>query len=218
MTVRSLSASLAVLGVCLATAAPARAHRLDEYLQATRLSIDVERVSLEIDLTPGVAVAPEVFAWIDTNRDSQISNAEGEAYARQLLHSVVLSVDDRPVPITLVEIDVPQFSEMRLGVGSIRVRATASVTTTNSGHHQLSFLNTHRLESSVYLVNALVPADPRIQLGGQQRDHAQHGLMLDYSVVADASWARTWSALIGLVMAGVLVFTRRPGIDKLSSR
>ena len=214
MTVRSLSMSLAVLGVCLATATPARAHRLDEYLQATRLSIDVECVSLEIDLTPGVAVAPEVFAWIDTNRDSQISAAEAEAYARQMLHSVALSVDDRTLPITLVEVDVPQFREMSLGVGSIRVRATASMPATDSGHHRISYLNTHRSESSVYLVNALVPADPRIQLGGQQRDYAQHGLRVEYTVVGDASWARTCSALIGLVMAGMLVFTRWPGIKQ----
>ena len=45
-------------------------------------SIDIERVDLEIDLTAGVAVASNVFAWIDTNRDGEISQAEGESYAR----------------------------------------------------------------------------------------------------------------------------------------
>src|SRR5437773_2057241 len=116
MNVRRFFISFALLGISLATSAPAGAHRLDEYLQATRLSIDIERVDLEIDLTAGVAVAPDVFAWIDTNRDGRISNPEGEAYARQMLRSVVLSVDGRPVPITLVEIRFPQFREMSLGV------------------------------------------------------------------------------------------------------
>jgi hypothetical protein len=210
MNVRRLSISFAVLGVLLAAAAPAGAHRLDEYLQATRLSIDLERVGLEIDLTAGVAVAPEVFAWIDTNRDGQISSAESDAYARQMLRSVVLSIDDRPVPITLVEIRVPEFSEISLGVGTIRVRATASLSATSPGRHQVSYFNTHRSESSVYLVNALVPADPRIQLAGQRRDSAQHGLTLDYTVMADPSWARTCSLLAGLAMAGALVFARWP--------
>jgi len=200
----------AVLAVWLATPASAGAHRLDEYLQATRLSIDDERVRLEIDLTAGVAVAREVFAWIDTNRDGQISNAEGEAYARQVLRSVVLSVDGRAEPITLIEIRFPQFREMSLGVGTIRVRATANVPATGAGRHQLSYFNAHRSESSVYLVNALVPSDPRIQIAAQQRDRAQHGLTLDYTVRTDAPWARTFSVLAALAMAGALAMTRRP--------
>jgi hypothetical protein len=210
MNVRRLVGSFAVLGVWLATPAPAGAHRLDEYLQATRLSIDIERVGLEIDLTAGVAVAPQVFAWIDTNRDGQISNAEEEAYARQVLGSVALSVDGRPAPITLVEIRVPTFRDMNLGVGTIRVRATASVSAEAAGHHQISYFNAHRSESSVYLVNTLVPTDARIRIAGQRRDRSQHGLTLDYTVRGDAPWARTCSLLAGLAMAGVLVFTRRP--------
>jgi nickel/cobalt transporter (NicO) family protein len=216
MNVRGRIMSFAVLGVWLATPAPAGAHRLDEYLQATRLSIDLGRIGLEIDLTPGVAVAPEVFAWIDTNGDGQASNAEGEAYAREMLRSVVLSVDDRPVPITFGEIRVPPFREMSLGVGTIRVRATADVSAAGTGRHQLSYANRHRSESSVYLVNALVPADPRVQLAGQRRDRAQHELTLDYTVAADAAWARTCSVVAALAMAGVLIVTRRPRIGARS--
>jgi nickel/cobalt transporter (NicO) family protein len=209
MKARRLFVWFAVLGVWLATSASAGAHRLDEYLQATRLSIDVERVGLEIDLTAGVALAPEVFSWIDTDRDGQISHAEGEAYARDVLRSVVLSVDGQPVPITLIGIRVPQFRDMSLGVGTIQVRATANISTTGAGRHHVSYVNTHWSASSVYLVNALVPADPRVQIAGQQRDRAQHGLTLDYTVEADALWARTWSLLAALAMAGVLGVTRR---------
>jgi len=195
-----------VLGAWLATVLPAGAHRLDEYLQATRLSVDIERVDLEIDLTAGVALASTVFAWIDTNRDGEISDAEGEMYARQMLGSVVLKVDGRPVPITLVETSFPHFRDMNLGVGTIRLRATARIPAARAGRHQISFLNTHRSESSVYLVNALVPANPRIRLADQRRDIAQHGLMLDYAVTADAPSpsARSFALLAGLVMAGWL--------------
>jgi hypothetical protein len=203
-------ASLAVAGVWLATPDPARAHRLDEYLQATRITIGAERVGLELDLTAGVEMAAEVFGWIDANRDGQISSAEGEAYARQVLRSVVLSVDGRATSITLVDFRFPQYGEMSRGVGTIAVRATADLSGGGAGRHRVSFLNTHRPERSVYLVNALVPADPRIHIGGQQRDRAQHGLTLDYTVGASAPWARTWSLLAALGMAGVLGMTRRP--------
>ena len=182
--------SFAVLGAWLAT--PAAAHRVDEYLQATRLSIDTERVDLEIDLTAGSALA-----------------SEGQVYAQRVLDSVVLKVDGRPVPINLVETSFPQFQDMSLGVGTIRLRATAKVPAASAGHHQISFLNTHRTESSVYLVNALVPANPRIRRADQRRDRAQLGLTLDYQVVGDATPAHSFILLAGLVMAATCLFLRR---------
>ncbi len=198
-----------MMGAWLAAVAPANAHRVDEYLQATRLSIDLARVDLEMDLTAGVAVASKVFAWIDTNRDGEISNAEGAAYAREILRSVVLKVDGRPVPITLVETSFPQFRDMSIGVGTIRLRATARVPTAAAGRHQVSFLNTHHSESSVYLVNALVPANPRLQFGDQRRDIAQHGLTLEYTVISDTPSDRTLALLVGLAMAGCLFLRHR---------
>ena len=208
MTVRRLFAPLAVAVAWLAGATPAGAHRLDEYLQATRLSVDIDRVGLEIDLTAGAAVAPDVFARIDTNGDGQISDAEGEAYAHQILADVVLSADGRRTPITLVGIRFPQFHDMSLGVGTIQLRATANVSAAQTGRHQISYLNTHESASSVYLVNALVPQDPRIQIANQRRDVAQHGLTLDYDVMAEARWARAFTLLAALAMAGVLGVTR----------
>jgi hypothetical protein len=208
MIVRRLPVPFAVLGAWLAILPTAAAHRVDEYLQATRLSIDIGRVDLEIDLTAGIALASEIFAWIDTNRDGEVSNAEGEAYALKMLSSVVLKVDGRPVPIKLVETSFPQFREMSLGVGTIRLRATAKIPAASAGRHQVSFLNTHRTESSVYLVNALVPANPRIQLGDQRRDRAQLGLRLDYTIASDASSARTLMLLTAVMMAACL-FLRR---------
>lgn len=197
--------SFAVLGAWLATLPAAAAHRVDEYLQATRLSIDIERVDLEIDLTAGFAVASKIFSWIDTNRDGEVSNAEGEAYARQVLRSVVLKVDGRPVPVKLVETSFPEFRAMSLGVGTIRLRATAKVPPASVGRHQVYFLNTHRTESSVYLVNALVPANPHIQLADQRRDRAQLGLTLDYTIMADAPSDRTLLLLTALLMAACLL-------------
>jgi hypothetical protein len=206
MTIRRAFVLFAVLCAWLATIPSAGAHRVDEYLQATRLSIGIDRVDLEMDLTAGIALASEVFGWMDTNRDGEISSAEGEAYARQVLRSVVLKAYVRPMVITLVETSVPEFREMNLGVGTIRLRATARIPISAAGHHQVSFLNADKPESSVYLVNALVPENPRIQITDQRRDVAQHGLMLDYAVVADSTTpsSRTFALFAGLVMAGCL--------------
>jgi hypothetical protein len=203
-----------LLSLAVLAAIPlADGHRLDEYLQATRLSVDTERVDLELDLTPGIALASQVFGWIDTNRDGEISSAEGQAYAQQVLGSLVLKVDGVLAPIKLIEATFPQFRDMRLGVGTIRLRAAAKVLPAGAGRHQVSFLNTHRTESSVYLVNALVPANPRIQLGDQRRDRAQLGLRLDYTVISGAPPARTLILLTAL-MAACLFLRRHHSIMK----
>jgi hypothetical protein len=190
------------LGIALAALRSASAHRLDEYLHATRLSIDTNRVGLEIDLTPGVAVASQILGSIDTNGDGTISGPEGDAYARELLRSVALKVDGRAMSVKLMEVSYPPTHDMSLGVGIIRLRAAAEMRASGAGRHQLSFLNTHRPGSSVYLVNALVPANPRIQIGEQRRDSAQHGLTLDYTVIADAPSVRTFALIAGCVLAG----------------
>jgi nickel/cobalt transporter (NicO) family protein len=205
-----LFATFVVLGILLGRPVPAGAHRLDEYLQATRLSIDVDRVSLEIDLTAGVNVAPQVVAWIDTNRDGQISSSEAHAYAQQMLRAVVLSVDGRTASLTLLDSRFPEARNMTAGVGTIRLRATANLPTTGSGRHQLVYVNDHRSEMSVYLVNALVPNDARIQIASQRRDPAQHRLTVDYDAAVQSRWSRASWLLAGLAIIGLLAVTRRP--------
>ena len=125
-----------------------------------------------------------------------------------MIGSITLLVDGRPEAVTLVESWFPEVGDMNLGVGTIRLRATATLAPAAIGRHQVSYLNTHRPESSVYLVNALVPEDPRIRIAGQHRDQAQHGLTVDYSV---RPWAGGW-LLAGLAMVGALVMIRRPRI------
>jgi hypothetical protein len=199
---RRLVVSIVALGAWLATLPLAHAHRLDEYLQATRLSIDLNRIDVEMDLTAGQAMASQVFFWIDTNRDGEISQTEGETYARQVLGSVALLADGKPVTLTLTEAQFPELREMSLGTGIIRLRAAGRTPAVRAGRHELSFRNNHRPESSVYLVNALVPANPRIQIADQQRDHAQHGLLMSYTVTSDAPPLPSFVLIAGLVLGG----------------
>jgi hypothetical protein len=204
MTTSRVITAVAALAVWIAAPAPADAHRLDEYLQATRLSIDNGRIGVEIDLTAGESIASEVFAGIDTNHDGRISSDEGNAYARTMLRAVMLSVDGQPAPVTLIESRFPEFDAMSLGVGVIRLRATATSPSTATGHHSVSYTNTHRPDLSVYLVNALLPDDERIQIGRQLRDRAQHGLTFDYDVTTSAAQIRTYWLLTAVATLAFL--------------
>ena len=59
-----------LLSCCLIVVADdSFAHRLDEYLQATRISITTNRIDLTFELTPGVAIAAQVLELIDSDRD-----------------------------------------------------------------------------------------------------------------------------------------------------
>ena len=127
---RHLLWSSVVVG-CLSAAAPADAHRLDEYLQATRIGVSRDRIDLEIDLTPGASIAKDIFGLVDANDDGQISSAEGDEYARRVIDAVRLSVDGGAQSIALMSRAFPDRDAMARGLGTIRLRATA---TASAGH------------------------------------------------------------------------------------
>src|SRR5271170_8138010 len=84
---------IAAAALLLSVAGAISAHRLDQYLQATIISVGTDRAEVSMRLVPGVAVAATVLADIDTNRDGGISDAERQAYAKRVLGDVSLSVD-----------------------------------------------------------------------------------------------------------------------------
>ena len=211
MTRRAItSLTVLVIGVC-GYVSPVGAHRLDEYLQATRVAIDADRIGLEIDLTPGANIASGIIGLLDTDKNGRISDAEADAYTRQVLAAISLSVDGQPARVSLVSRQFPQFDEMALGTGTIRLRAEAH-TSPGVGSHQVVFLNTHAPETSVYLVNALVPSDPRVRIDAPHRDPIQRGLTMEFDVAPDAVrfrgvWLETASAVIGTLV----ISSRRRG-------
>jgi len=103
------------------------AHRLDEYLQATLISVEKDRVEVSMRLIPGVAVSSAVISSIDTNADGNLSSAEQSAYAQRVLSELSLSIDGRRLRPQLVSANFPQIQEMREGVGEIHIEYTADV-------------------------------------------------------------------------------------------
>jgi len=168
--------------VVLVFAANSWAHRLDEYLQATRISVDTDRIVLSLDLTPGVAVADSLLPMIDKDRDGKISKQEGLAYGQRMLKDLRLSLDDRILVLHLADVFYPTLSELRTGLGVVRMKITAPVAQLAAGRHALSLTNTHLPAISVYLVNALVPKDPAIEITKQTRDEFQKNYCLEFRV------------------------------------
>src|SRR5829696_1507612 len=122
--------SFGLLGLILLLAAtlPAKeasAHPLDEYVQNTYIDPASDRTTLELNLTPGVLVAPEMVALIDTDGDGEISETEGDAYANEVLRDISLEVDGEPQPLTLTSSQFPTPLDIRAGMGTIRLQVAA---------------------------------------------------------------------------------------------
>jgi hypothetical protein len=172
-----------LLGCLLfALAGDASAHRLDEYLQATRVSVAANRIDVSIDLTPGVAVADQVLAVIDKDRDGQVSEEERTAYAQSVLKDIRVGLDEKVLTLGVADASFPALREIKEGLGTIRIKAAASVDQLAVGRHTLSLTNVHLPGISVYLVNALVPENPAIRITQQTRDKLQKDYRMEFRV------------------------------------
>jgi hypothetical protein len=209
MSARSRIKLLAVLVLCLGR--NASAHRLDEYLQATRISVDLNRVGIEMDLTPGVAVAERVIQAIDRDHDQNISDAEAAAYAKDIVRDVSLIVDGRARSLLIEDYRFPTFAEMRSGDGVIRLRATVPLASAESGQHHIAFTNRHMSDMGAYLVNALVPADDRIRIRPPRRDVSQQEFSMDYTIETPPPSASLllFAVVLGASALGVLYIAKR---------
>jgi nickel/cobalt transporter (NicO) family protein len=176
----------------LATSTAAGAHRLDEYLQATRIAVSAEGLVVHLDLTPGVSVASEIIALLDTNADGRVSPLEAEAYGRVALADVSAGFDGTSIILTLMRVEVPTEAELRDGVGTIRIAAAATTNAGGAGPHQFELRNSHRPEGSVYLANALAPEASEIRIVRQRRDPRQQTFRLDYEVRPSRGAAAGW--------------------------
>ena len=197
---RSLLAGVVLLGLI---AQPVHAHRLDEYLQATILSIGQRTITATLRMVPGVAVAPGVIARIDTNHDGLLSPAEQQHYAQEVLADLQLNADGRPLPLKLTAEIFPSIESMKLGMGEIQLAFSADVLFTGR-QHELTFENHHQRSISVYLVNSLVPQDRNLQLTGQLRNMNQSAYRVTLVEAAAAPLqGLTWSGFSGAYRLGL---------------
>ena len=185
----SLVAGIAML---LLAATPAHAHRLDEYLQATMISVGRDRVQLQLRLTPGVAVFP-TLREIDTNLDGVISDAEQRAYAERVLRDLSLAIDGTHLPLRVTALKFASVAEMKEGRGDIEIDLDA-VVPRGGKDRRLTFENRHLKGISVYLVNALVSRDPDIRVSHQNRNYEQSFYQMDYAQAGTlpAAQSRAW--------------------------
>ena len=175
-------------------------------------------MQLELDLTPGIAVAEAIIRDIDRNRDGALSLDEQRDYVDSVGRVLAFEVDGTPVRAQLGVTSFPDLAAMRLGEGTIRLRSTATFPALSTGRHHLLFRNGHDPDRSVYLANALVPASNAVAVTAQRRDTYQTELTIDYVLRAGpATSTDAW--LLGSIAGAMVVVlgirrSRADGVKK----
>ena len=170
---------LALLLALLALPSAVFAHRDDQYLQATLVAIEPSGLRLQINLTPGVAVAEQVLAKID--RDGAISKNEAAAYAELLKRDLALRVDGRALELKLSASEFVEPADLRTGSGTIQMEFSAIFGPLAAGPHKLTLENWHLTAISVYLINAARPRFASIQITKQKRNTNQSAGEIEFT-------------------------------------
>jgi hypothetical protein len=200
--------TLSAAAVLLLAGMPALAHRLDEYLQGTIISVEKNRVDVQITLTPGVAVFPAVLTDIDTDGNGVISAIEQHAYVDRILRDLALTMDGQPLTPQLLSMQFPPIEEMKEGRGEIQLEFDATLPRGGS-NRKLILENHHQSRIAAYQVNSLVPRDPSIRIIAQKRNYSQSHYELDYlqTDVSAAPIASSWSGARQWIGTGALLMS-----------
>jgi hypothetical protein len=173
------------------------AHPVDECLQAAYLKLGPNSLELELDLTPGERVAPQMLKLIDLNKDSNLDQTEVQRYAESVLKELHLRVDDQTQTLTLEPITPPATDTFLAGGGTIKLMARANLTD-DPGSHTLEFRNAHTPVKSGYLANIFVQSG-EVKILDQQRDANQQDFRVRYSLAPRASRI-DWTWLIPAIL------------------
>jgi hypothetical protein len=199
----------AASAVVLLAAAPASGHRVDEYLQAIRVDIGVDRILVESDLTPGANLAADVLSTLDSNGDGAIGADEEQVYVAAFLARLEVSIDGGRRTLSPVSGTFPAPGELLDGAGVIRLVLTADADGIR-GARRLVVRNLFRPDVGVYLANALRPTARGVTISAQQRDPKQQQLHVDYLVETHPLTPRAavWG-LVAAVLLGLNVWWRQ---------
>ena len=186
------------LSLAMAAVVPAGAgaHRLDELLQTAFVSVGADRVRVDLSLTPGAQIASKVIGRIDSDSDGAFSAAEREAFARQVVDAIEVTIDGQRSALTIDGAQFPLPADLAAGTASVRINAFTTAPAT--GSHQLIVENGFERAISVYLMEMRNP-EPGTSVVRQIRDPLQRTVQVDYAVRPSRQFLA--SALVVLLLA-----------------
>lgn len=191
----------AVFGAGLA--ASGWAHRLDEYLQSTRISLEGDRLGVSLEMTPGAEVSAQVLREIDRDGDGVFSSWEEMQYAASVGKDLKLAVNGRDVELRWVSHTFPIAQEVKEGTGKIRLEFEAVAQTPR----RITFENRHLKKISVYTANLVGDVPVRGQKRSEDQSHFEAELGERPS--GDSRLLVAGLGVLGLAAGARLIWRRR---------
>jgi hypothetical protein len=127
-------------------------------------------------------VAGELIAALDRDRDGEVGPGELSAYADRLLAGVRVSIDGRRLAVRRTGEEISRLSELRDGVGTLRITARAPARRPRAGPHELVVALDHPSPDRAYLANALAPTSEAVVIERQERNPSQTRLRVAYRI------------------------------------
>jgi nickel/cobalt transporter (NicO) family protein len=174
-------------------AAPAAAHPLDEVVHQTYLTPAASRLTVRLDLTPGVLVAAQFARSVDVNGDGALTAAEIDGHVVAVQSAVSAEVDGRVVDLTVVDRRYPPVDLLAAGGGTVTLEWSAALP---GDARQVVFSDRYDPgATSAVQMSVLVASDP-VPLG--RIGHEDNGRRMTVALNPDApSSAAAHSAALG---------------------
>ncbi|MEV4508492.1 hypothetical protein AB0K00_05995 [Dactylosporangium sp. NPDC049525] len=139
-------------------AGPAAAHPTDEVIQQAYLTPTTSGLTVELDLTPRVLVAPAFAADVDTGRNRAISAQEEAWFVAGVASALTLRVDGATVPLTVTGHTVAPYQLLAAAGGAVTITLTAPLP---AGARSIEFHDAFDPGRSTVQQDVLVaPTDP----------------------------------------------------------
>lgn len=196
---------LAAAGTIL-LAGPATAHPNDEVLQQVYLTPDAERLTIQVDLTPGVLVSPRFAGTLDTNDDGTLSQNEIDSHVDSV-HSVLhAEADGQTLALAVTDRRYPPLDLLAAGGGTITLTLSAPLPTKAD---RLTVTDDYEPGAkTIVQMSVLSAADP-IDLG--PITHADNGRTVGVALHRVAGTGTTVAAPAGAASGSSMLDTlRRP--------
>lgn len=171
--------TVAALFALLVAAISASAHRTSGLLQASLVEVLPTQVRIEVTLTPGIDIAPEIIALLDLNRDGEFSEIESEAWSELFMAKQNVTVDGQSLPLTLQSVRTSPLSEMTSGHAEIVMCFTGALGKLATRSRTIVCVNRYEPIPCAYQCNGLVPKAPGVRINSHRRDARQQELTLE---------------------------------------
>jgi hypothetical protein len=175
-------APAAALALLALAAGPALAHPYDEVVQGAYLTLAPGQVRLELDLTPGPAVAGALLAALDRNGDQKVTDQEARAYAAQVLSQSRLLLDGSAVRWRVERVSMPDYQSLKLQSDTLKIFAVAD-RPDRPGPHTLSYDNRYQPAKSQCIANIFLQPGGgwRYAVAGQKHSEDGRGLTVSFT-------------------------------------